>query len=71
MTIEDKVERLEIIRKMDMWIEDLEAMRVGMVNVNKQLSAIMELATQEEKLSYCCNAPITETGFCTDCKDNA
>ena len=70
MTIEDKVERLENIRKMDMWIEDLETMRLGMVNVNKQLTAIMELATQEEKLSYCCSAPITETGFCTDCKEN-
>ena len=24
----------------------------------------------EDKMSGCCDAPITETGFCTECKEN-
>lgn len=29
-----------------------------------------EIAVLDE-LSFCCEAPITESGFCTECWDNA
>lgn len=31
----------------------------------------IETTDPEIDLSGCCEAPITETGFCTECKDNA
>jgi hypothetical protein len=31
---------------------------------------IINRQAKESKLSACCGAEITETGFCTDCKDN-
>lgn len=31
---------------------------------------IINRQAKEGKLSACCGAEITETGFCTDCKDN-
>jgi hypothetical protein len=67
----DKVNRMELLRKMDMWIEELEAMRLGMIEVNKQLTQVFtpENESLGEELSLCCDAIITETGFCSDCKD--
>lgn len=44
-----------------------EAYKQGYIDAG--IKALTE-QSEESKLSACCGAEITETGFCTDCKDN-
>ena len=64
--LEIKVAQMEALRKLELWIEELETLTLKIKILNENLKNFLP----KEKLSYCCEDQITETGFCKRCGEN-
>lgn len=46
-------------------------METEVVDIEQEMEDRNEIEYLEGLLSYCCDAPITETGFCEQCGEHA